>query len=172
MVDLCMPWFMIWRQKRWGHLRTFFASYRYPEVVNIFVNTPGIRENRAQKSHATVPLTILLLLQEGRRNMLSPAISVFLVRYLQRNYLNVHYFFRSELERDSCKHKKVDCRIFFRMKKNVKIETIRGWTDTNISYLNRHLLIDVASFSLLDKDSNQLVKLVKSHEMKKNVKFT
>ena len=27
-------------RKRWGHLRTFFATYgyRYPEVVNIFAN--------------------------------------------------------------------------------------------------------------------------------------
>ena len=40
MVDWYVPWFMICRQKRWGHPRTFFAisGYCNPEVVNIFVN--------------------------------------------------------------------------------------------------------------------------------------
>jgi len=40
MVNWYMPRFMILRQKKWDHLRTFFATseYRYPEVVNILMN--------------------------------------------------------------------------------------------------------------------------------------
>ena len=70
---------MICRQKKWGHLKTIFATfgYRYPEVGNIFANISAktkyfskifwgiaqgpryyrfMQKTRHQKSHASVPL--------------------------------------------------------------------------------------------------------------------